>query len=58
MKILIEGDTKSGKTNLLIKKYIQMIDDGIDFDKILILVANRMQAIKFKENLTQSFVRQ
>lgn len=56
MKILIEGDTKSGKTNLLIKKYIQMIDDGIDSDKILILVANRMQAIKFKENLIPKYL--
>jgi len=51
MKILIEGDTKSGKTVLLKKKYIEMIDKGIDSNKILVFIANRMEAIKFKENL-------
>jgi len=55
MKILIEGDTKSGKTTLLKKKYIQMINSDIDSNKILILVANRMEAIKFKENLTLEY---
>ena len=55
MKILIEGDTKSGKTTLLKKKYIQMINDGIDSNKILVLIANRMEAIKFKENLTLEY---
>ncbi|MEI6856098.1 UvrD-helicase domain-containing protein [Psychrilyobacter sp.] len=55
MKILIEGDTKSGKTSLLKKKYIQMINDGIDSNKILVLIANRMEAIRFKDNLTLEY---
>lgn len=55
MKILIEGDTKSGKTTLLKKKYIQMINSGIDSHEILVLIANRMEAIKFKENLTLEY---
>jgi hypothetical protein len=55
MKILIEGDTKSGKTTLLKKKYIQMINGGIDSHEILVLIANRMEAIKFKENLTLEY---
>jgi hypothetical protein len=55
VKILIEGDTKSGKTTLLKKKYIQMINDGINSREILVLIANRMEAIKFKENLTLEY---
>lgn len=55
MKILIEGDTKSGKTELLKQKYIEMINSGIDSNKILVLTANRIQAIKFKDNLTLEY---
>jgi len=55
MKIIIEGDTKSGKTTLLKKKYIQMINNNIDSNKILVLIANRMEAIKFKDNLTLEY---
>ena len=55
MKILIEGDTKSGKTKLLKKKYIEMINSGINSNKILVLTANRIQAIKFKDNLTLEY---
>jgi len=51
MKILIQGDTKSGKTSLLKKKYIQMIDSNIDSSKILVLISNRMEAIRFKDDL-------
>ncbi|MGB6128153.1 MAG: UvrD-helicase domain-containing protein [Psychrilyobacter sp.] len=55
MKIIIEGDTKSGKTTLLKKKYIQMINNNIDSNKILVLIANRMEAIKFKNNLNLEY---
>lgn len=55
MKILIEGDTKSGKTTLLEEKYTQLIKNGIDSYEILILIANRMEAIRFKENLALEY---
>jgi len=55
MKILIEGDTKSGKTTLLKKKYKSMIEKGIDSNEILVLVANRLEVLKFKENLNLEY---
>jgi hypothetical protein len=55
MKILIEGDTKSGKTALLIKKYEKMIENGINSNEILFLVTNRLESIKLKKNLDLPF---
>ena len=55
MKILIEGDTKSGKTTALIKKYREMINNGVDSNKILVLVANRLEAMNFKTSLQLIF---
>ena len=55
MRILIEGDTKSGKTTALIKSYVDMIEGGIDSNRILVLVANRLEAMNFKTNLQLEF---
>ena len=55
MKILIKGDTKSGKTDLLRGKYEKLIESGINSNEILFLVANRLESIKLKKKLGLTF---
>ncbi len=51
MRVLIEGETKSGKTKILKEKYKELLDSSEETKKILVLVANRLEVLNFRKDL-------
>jgi len=46
--MIIQGETGSKKTSLLVDKYVDLVNAGVDCSKILVLVQNASKRTKFK----------
>lgn len=53
-KVVVQGPPGSGKTTFLLKKYQELISEGIGSQEILVLVANRSQKSYWERNLQLS----
>ncbi len=51
VKLLVEADLSSNKTDFLIQKYAQLLNSGIDASEILVLVLNSSLKDKFIEKI-------
>ena len=51
MKLIIEGSIASNKTEILIDKYVELINSGISASKILVILQNSTLKNEFKEKV-------